>query len=219
MLVELLRKCGLLLLEPPTEEDSAKERKFWVDMRCRHSLVADKALFAHEYELLCTDERARSFLVSEEGSVFLSTRVVLPRVTHAAWDSRPVYLGDYAVALLPDRLQVRPSTGEGCRVTGLKIQCTASGRHDGMLRHRYYLLQGVGTFCFGARGPYLIELIGWKEHYQVLALVLDSLWHVNPEDRQEVERTFRCLQNDGTVEPAQGPILEGELGDAPHRYE
>lgn len=204
MLIEWLQKCGLLPLEPPTEEEANDERRFWVEMRRRTSQQGDEALFAREYELLRTDERVHEFLVSDEGSVLLTTRVLLPKLSRGSWPSRPVYLGTYTILLRSADMHVKaPGVNEYQVPKGFVIACKESGRHDGILQHKYYLTNGIGKFCFGSRTDFMAELLRWKEYYQALALTLDSLWHINPDDRTEVERTFRCIQDDGTIEPTR----------------
>jgi hypothetical protein len=157
----------------------------------------NRTFFENEYLRLLDDDRIYNFRVEADSTVSFDAVI-----THRQL-KRLYFLAVYSVwieGLLPWIRHQR--LGTVAERPNLKIRLNVTGRKDKQFPH--YLLR-EGCFCFGTRTHYLLELLEKGEIFQYIALVLDSMAHLNsghafasdyirvPDDLDEVMSSSKDL--------------------------
>jgi hypothetical protein len=185
-------RCGRWIKPVDSELVPITDRNRWIAIRSRFTNDPQPKFYGGEYDKLCQDPRVARIVVDKNGNILLiTTRVITKLVTQK--DSGNVYLGTYLVSV---------SITHPAEPVKYVISCIDSGRHDAMLRPRYHNPGVDEMFCFGsARAPFIKELATSGEFFSFFTIVLDSVWHVNREDYDDVLERFRKVAHDATIEP------------------
>ena len=186
--------------------------KFWVNMRQQVTKTTNPAFFANEFNLLLRDSRIHYISIIEDGRLYIRTRVFWKHPN----TGRRYYIATYLIRIDTYHVRVvRQKAGESLVVEGFKIDSIDSGRHDSKKSGLYFFGTNndsfPGGFCFGDRNLFVRQLLGSGEFFTLIKVVLESLWHINTTDYEAVEKKYREVFPDNTIEAPRGAQKEVSL--------